>query len=48
MEKVYVTNNEFDRSGNDCITNLFAGLIGLPILFLVIVWVFAGCDSIGF
>jgi hypothetical protein len=40
-------SNEFDRSGNDFVTSLFAGFIGVPALFLFMVWVFAGCDSIG-
>jgi hypothetical protein len=37
MEKVYVTNNEFDRSGNDCLTTFVAGLIAVPLLFAALI-----------
>jgi hypothetical protein len=47
MEKVYVTNSEFDRSGNDFVTNLFAGLIGIPALFFGMVFLASGCEAIG-
>ena len=39
--------NEFDRSGNDCVTNFFAGLVGIPLLFAGMVLIFYGCESIG-
>jgi hypothetical protein len=37
MEKVYVVNSEFDKSGNDWLTSLVGGFVALPLIFLGLV-----------
>ena len=39
MQRVHVENSEFDRSGSDLITVFFAGLIGVPLFVIALVWV---------
>jgi hypothetical protein len=45
MQKVYVENNEFDRSGNDYVTSFFAGLFFLPVFFAALVFLLGGCEA---
>jgi hypothetical protein len=36
-----------EQRDGDCLTNFLTGIVAIPILFFVMVWIFAGCDNIG-
>ena len=33
-----------ENRGEDCLTTFLSGIIGIPLMFLLIVWLFSGCD----